>query len=154
MSSVNDKRTLYVGASSPDRVPAQDAASAASQPVSDTGGDTVQCEPCAYLHATSNCRWTGGERYRGHRPGCFRTVWRADRHQHAPRQRLTCVLHSFSSLTSTAKAHLMVPPLLLHAEKHRGFAFVQFEDKEDAADAMDNMNNAELYGRVSRTRLP
>eukprot|EP00887_Chlorella_sp_A99_P001610 scaffold8.g1610.t1 len=34
--------------------------------------------------------------------------------------------------------------------KHRGFGFVEFEDKEDAAAAMDNMHNAELYGRVLR----
>lgn len=29
--------------------------------------------------------------------------------------------------------------------KHRGFAFVEFEDKDDAADATDNMHNSELY---------
>ena len=28
--------------------------------------------------------------------------------------------------------------------KHRGFAFVEFEEKEDAADAIDNMHNSEL----------
>lgn len=28
--------------------------------------------------------------------------------------------------------------------KHRGFAFVEFEDKEDTADAIDNMHNSEL----------
>lgn len=28
--------------------------------------------------------------------------------------------------------------------KHRGFAFVDFEDKEDAAGAIDNMHNSEL----------
>lgn len=32
--------------------------------------------------------------------------------------------------------------------KHRGFGFVEFEDKEDAAAAVENMNNAELFGRV------
>lgn len=31
---------------------------------------------------------------------------------------------------------------------HRGFGFVEFEEKEDAADAIDNMHNGELYGRV------
>ena len=34
--------------------------------------------------------------------------------------------------------------------KHRGFGFVEYEDKDDAAAAIDNMNNAELYGRVMR----
>ena len=29
--------------------------------------------------------------------------------------------------------------------KHRGFAFVEFEDKDDAAAATDNMHNSELY---------
>jgi peptidyl-prolyl isomerase E (cyclophilin E) len=32
--------------------------------------------------------------------------------------------------------------------KHRGFGFVEYEDKEDAAAAIDNMHNAELFGRV------
>uniref|UniRef100_A0A0D6R6G7 RRM domain-containing protein n=1 Tax=Araucaria cunninghamii TaxID=56994 RepID=A0A0D6R6G7_ARACU len=39
-------------------------------------------------------------------------------------------------------------PLDQATQKHRGFGFVTFLDKEDAAAAMDNMNNAELYGRV------
>ena len=42
---------------------------------------------------------------------------------------------------------------MLPAEKHRGFAFVQFEDRADAADAIDNMNNAELFGRVLRVNI-
>lgn len=29
--------------------------------------------------------------------------------------------------------------------KHRGFAFVEFEEREDAETATDNMHNAELY---------
>eukprot|EP00879_Flechtneria_rotunda_P014242 GHRR01014879.1.p1 GENE.GHRR01014879.1~~GHRR01014879.1.p1 ORF type:complete len:165 (+),score=77.74 GHRR01014879.1:294-788(+) len=32
--------------------------------------------------------------------------------------------------------------------QHRGFGFVEFEEKEDAAAAIDNMHNAEIYGRV------
>ena len=36
-------------------------------------------------------------------------------------------------------------------QKHRGFAFVQYEEQGDAADAIDNMDNAELYGRVPRS---
>lgn len=42
---------------------------------------------------------------------------------------------------------------LLLAEKHKGFAFVQYEEKEDAAAAIDNMNNAELFGRVIKVNL-
>ena len=34
------------------------------------------------------------------------------------------------------------------SQKHRGFAFVEFELVEDAEHALFNMNNAELYGRV------
>ncbi len=32
--------------------------------------------------------------------------------------------------------------------QHRGFGFVEFEEKDDAAAAIDNMHNAEIYGRV------
>jgi peptidyl-prolyl isomerase E (cyclophilin E) len=39
------------------------------------------------------------------------------------------------------------------SQKHKGFAFVQFDEKDDAADAIDNMNNAELFGRVIRVNL-
>lgn len=39
-------------------------------------------------------------------------------------------------------------PLDQATQKHRGFGFVTFLEKEDAAAAMDNMHNAELYGRV------
>lgn len=34
------------------------------------------------------------------------------------------------------------------AEKHRGFAFVEFEVAEDAAAAADNMDQSELFGRT------
>jgi hypothetical protein len=40
----------------------------------------------------------------------------------------------------------------LAAEQHRGFGFVEFENREDAAAAVDNMNNGELYGRVLKER--
>eukprot|EP00244_Chara_vulgaris_P014988 TRINITY_DN9830_c0_g1_i1.p1 TRINITY_DN9830_c0_g1~~TRINITY_DN9830_c0_g1_i1.p1 ORF type:complete len:160 (+),score=43.86 TRINITY_DN9830_c0_g1_i1:226-705(+) len=39
-------------------------------------------------------------------------------------------------------------PLDQSTQKHRGFGFVEFQDKEDAAASIDNMHNAELYGRV------
>ena len=44
-------------------------------------------------------------------------------------------------------------PLDAGQNKHKGFAFVQFDDKDDAAEAMDNMHNAELFGRVLRVNL-
>lgn len=31
---------------------------------------------------------------------------------------------------------------------HRGFGFVEYEDKGDAGAAIDNMHNTELFGRV------
>ena len=44
-------------------------------------------------------------------------------------------------------------PMDAAAQKHKGFAFVQYDEKEDAAEAMDNMHNAELFGRVLRVNL-
>ena len=44
-------------------------------------------------------------------------------------------------------------PMDASSSKHKGFAFVQFDDKEDAAEAIDNMHNAELFGRVLRVNL-
>lgn len=37
--------------------------------------------------------------------------------------------------------------------KHRGFAFVEFEEEEDAQHAIFNMHDAELYGRVLTVNL-
>nr|AFK11445.1 peptidyl-prolyl cis-trans isomerase E-like protein [Callorhinchus milii] len=44
-------------------------------------------------------------------------------------------------------------PLDYETEKHRGFAFVEFENAEDAAAAIDNMNESELFGRTIRVNL-
>lgn len=44
-------------------------------------------------------------------------------------------------------------PLDYETEKHRGFAFVEFECAEDAAAAIDNMNDSELFGRTIRVNL-
>ena len=44
-------------------------------------------------------------------------------------------------------------PLDASGAKHKGFAFVQFDDMEDAAEAIDNMHNSELFGRVLRVNL-
>jgi RNA recognition motif-containing protein len=37
--------------------------------------------------------------------------------------------------------------------KHRGFAFVEFEDMEDATAAHDNFNGAELFGKTLTVNL-
>lgn len=44
-------------------------------------------------------------------------------------------------------------PLDYETEKHRGFAFIEFELAEDAAAAIDNMNDAELFGKTVRCNL-
>ena len=44
-------------------------------------------------------------------------------------------------------------PLDYATQKHRGFAFVEFELAEDAAAAIDNMNESELYGRTVRVNV-
>ncbi|KAB0796227.1 hypothetical protein PPYR_10288 [Photinus pyralis] len=44
-------------------------------------------------------------------------------------------------------------PLDYETEKHRGFAFIEFECAEDAAAAIDNMNDSELFGRTIRVNL-
>lgn len=44
-------------------------------------------------------------------------------------------------------------PMDASSRKHKGFAFVQFDDKDDAAEAIDNMHNSELFGRVLRVNL-
>ena len=44
-------------------------------------------------------------------------------------------------------------PLDYSTQKHRGFAFVEFELAEDAAAAIDNMNESELFGRTVRVNV-
>lgn len=44
-------------------------------------------------------------------------------------------------------------PLDYETQKHRGFAFVEFEQAEDAAAAIDNMNDSELFGRTIRVNV-
>ncbi|GFT92445.1 peptidyl-prolyl cis-trans isomerase E [Nephila pilipes] len=44
-------------------------------------------------------------------------------------------------------------PLDYETQKHRGFAFVEFEAAEEAAAAIDNMNDSELFGRTIRVNL-
>jgi len=44
-------------------------------------------------------------------------------------------------------------PLDFQTQKHRGFAFIEFESAEDAADAIDNMDDSELYGKTIRVNI-
>lgn len=37
-------------------------------------------------------------------------------------------------------------PLDYQTQKHKGFAFIEFEEAEDAAQAVENMNDGEIYG--------
>ncbi|CAH8657314.1 unnamed protein product [Heterobilharzia americana] len=44
-------------------------------------------------------------------------------------------------------------PMDYQTEKHRGFAFVEFEEVEDAMSAIDNMNESEIFGRTIRVNV-
>lgn len=39
------------------------------------------------------------------------------------------------------------------SQKHRGFAFIEFESAEDALEAIDNMNDSEICGRTIRVNI-
>jgi len=44
-------------------------------------------------------------------------------------------------------------PVDYETEKHRGFAFIEYELPEDAQAAIDNMNDGELFGRTLRCNM-
>jgi len=44
--------------------------------------------------------------------------------------------------------NIEIPPDYENQEKHRGFAFIEYELAEDAAAAIDNMNDSELFGKT------
>lgn len=44
-------------------------------------------------------------------------------------------------------------PIDYTTQKHKGFAFVEFQLPEDALDAIDNMDNAEILGRTIRVNI-
>lgn len=44
-------------------------------------------------------------------------------------------------------------PMDYSTQKHKGFAFVEFQLPEDAADAIDNMDNGEILGKTIRVNL-
>lgn len=44
-------------------------------------------------------------------------------------------------------------PIDYTSQKHKGFAFIEFQLPEDAADAIDNMDNGEILGKTIRVNL-
>lgn len=56
--------------------------------------------------------------------------------------------NAFIPFGDIANIHLPKPDLPSSDAKHRGFAYVEFEDPEDAAEAIDNMDQSEMFGRV------
>jgi peptidyl-prolyl isomerase E (cyclophilin E) len=44
-------------------------------------------------------------------------------------------------------------PLDMASGKHKGFCFIEYEEREDAAAAMDNMHNSELMGKVIKVNI-
>lgn len=50
-------------------------------------------------------------------------------------------------------ADIVIPPGPTSRYRHRGFAFVEYEDAKDCTDAVENMNLAELYGRTLKVSM-
>lgn len=44
-------------------------------------------------------------------------------------------------------------PMDYSTQKHKGFAFIEFQLPEDAADAIDNMDSGEILGRTIKVNL-
>ena len=44
-------------------------------------------------------------------------------------------------------------PIDFTPQKHRGFAFVEFESAEDASKAMNNMNDAQIDDKMIRVNI-
>lgn len=44
-------------------------------------------------------------------------------------------------------------PIDYTSNKHKGYAFIEFQWPEDAADAIDNMDNGEILGKTIRVNL-
>lgn len=44
-------------------------------------------------------------------------------------------------------------PMDYSTQKHKGFAFIEFQLPEDAADAIDNMDNGEILGKTIRVNI-
>lgn len=60
--------------------------------------------------------------------------------------------HAVSVTGQTQSVDVNIP-IEQTTQKHRGFGFVTFEEREDAKAAIENMNNSELYGRVLRVNV-
>lgn len=48
---------------------------------------------------------------------------------------------------------IQIPPDYKSGAPNRGFAFIEFEDKDDAAEAIDNMHLSEILGKVVKVAL-
>lgn len=44
-------------------------------------------------------------------------------------------------------------PIDFSTQKHRGFAFIEFESAEDANNAIDNLNDSEIFGKTIRVNI-
>jgi peptidyl-prolyl cis-trans isomerase len=44
-------------------------------------------------------------------------------------------------------------PIDFATQKHRGFAFIEFESVQDAAFAIDNMNDSEIFGKTIKVNI-
>ena len=44
-------------------------------------------------------------------------------------------------------------PIDFSSQKHRGFAFIEFESAEDAEYAIDNMNDSEIFGKTIKVNI-
>ena len=115
----------------------------------------VRAHPCtthapwSAAHPTSQPRWARGERDTGDSACGLSSLWRDHRRQLGDGQRDTCA----PAILILRRTPMYQPRLSWRAEKHRGFAFVQYEDRGDAAACIDNMNNAELFGRVLKVNV-
>lgn len=63
---------------------------------------------------------------------------------------VTLLRSAFSPFGDIVEVNL---PIDFTTQKHKGFAFIEFQLPEDAADAIDNMDNGEILGRTIRVNL-
>mmetsp|Transcript_18514 Transcript_18514/g.32141 ORF Transcript_18514/g.32141 Transcript_18514/m.32141 type:complete len:134 (-) Transcript_18514:114-515(-) len=77
-------------------------------------------------------------------------------------KRTLCVMGLHSNVTADLLKSAFIPfgvvqdislPMDHKTAKHKGFAFIQFEEAADAMEAVANMNESELYGKTIRVSL-